>query len=121
MKEVLRLAVLGVAGVLSVMYLAGCFEDKSPTNKEQVCTAYAELGNRVRVANGVIDNLVFRKAGEVGDLAERYEGSEDLSEDAEALHEIADSSTTTLLELMQASKDIAALCNASLDSYVLTP
>jgi hypothetical protein len=81
-----------------------------PTTKAEVCAEFDELGDRFRQANGVVDNLIFRQAGTLGDIAGRYDGSPSLSEDASALETISDADTTSGFELMAATNDIAELC-----------
>lgn len=81
-----------------------------PTTEAEVCTEFEALGVRLAEANGFIDNALFSQAGDLADVADRYEGEPSLSADADALEAIADSNSTTGFELMGATTRIAALC-----------
>ena len=81
-----------------------------PTTKTEVCTEFDQLGDRFPHANGVIDNLIFGQAGTLADVADRYDGSPSLADDASALETISDAGTTSGFELMAATNDIAELC-----------
>jgi len=81
-----------------------------PTTKAEVCAEFDELGDRFLKANGVFDNLVFSQAGTLADVADRYDGSPSLADDASALETISDADRTSGLELMAATDDIAQLC-----------
>ncbi|WP_156724775.1 molybdenum ABC transporter substrate-binding protein [Streptomyces apocyni] len=108
-----RLSLCAGAGFLIYSFVDGCLIDKEPATRADVCRGYEELGSELRQFR-VIDNAVFRKAGTLADLADRYEGPEDLSADAEKLDGISDSHTTTSLALRKASTRIADLCGAPL-------
>jgi hypothetical protein len=83
---------------------------QSPTNQEQVCASFDELGVQLLEGNGVIGNPLFHKVDRVAGMAERYEGTPSLAADAAALRRIADSDSTSGEELMEASTSIANLC-----------
>jgi hypothetical protein len=83
---------------------------EGPSTTDEVCASFDKLGDSLRNANGLFDNAVFNEAEDLSDLAGRYEGSRDLSADAEALGDIADSSSTNGLELTRATRNIAQLC-----------
>ncbi|MFC7511495.1 hypothetical protein ACFQV4_16445 [Streptomyces thermocarboxydus] len=93
--HVLRLrrvaAALVVAGLFTAT-TAGC--STGPTTQEEVCDKYDSLGNRLGIGQ-VFGNPVFSAAGDLADVAGRYEGPEDLSADAERLESIADSDSTS--------------------------
>lgn len=80
------------------------------TTKAEVCAEFDELGDRFLNANGVIDNLIFSQAGTLAGVADRYDGSPGLADDASALDTISDADTTSGVELMAATHDIAQLC-----------
>lgn len=96
-------------GVVLAVTAVGC-GDREPTSKEEVCRAYTELGAQVTQSNGLFDNPVFWKADALGDVAKRYDGVPSLAGDAEALRGIADADSTSGLELMNATRNIAELC-----------
>jgi len=114
--HVLRLrsvaAALVVAGLFTAT-TAGC--STGPTTQEEVCDKYDSLGNRLGIGQ-VFGNPVFSAAGDLADVAGRYEGPEDLSADAERLESIADSDSTSELELSEATRNVAALCGHQLGS-----
>jgi hypothetical protein len=61
---------------------------------------------------------LFHKAGDLGDLADRYPAQR-LAADAEALKKIADSSSTSGGELMTATSQITNLCGHPLGLNLL--
>ncbi|WP_159771392.1 molybdenum ABC transporter substrate-binding protein [Streptomyces sp. HM190] len=81
-----------------------------PTSRKEVCDKYDALGERLTGISGVIGDPVFWAAGELSDVAERYEGPEDLSADAERLDDISDADETDTNELSNSTQSIAALC-----------
>jgi hypothetical protein len=89
---------------------------EGPSTKAEVCASFDKLGQRLRGANGIFDNAVFSQAGDLAGLAGRYKGTPDLSRDAEALENIADSNATNGFQLMRATQSIARLCGHSLVS-----
>jgi hypothetical protein len=90
-----------------------------PTTKTEVCSEFDELGDRFLHANGVVDTLIFSQAGTLADVADRYDGSPGLADDASALEKISDADTTSGLELMAATNDIASLCGHVLGANTL--
>lgn len=92
-----------------------------PTSRQEVCDKYDDLGGRLTGVAGVIGNPVFWAAGDLADIAERYEGPEDLSADAELLDEISDADETDTNELANATQNIAALCGHPLGLGTTTP
>jgi hypothetical protein len=98
--------------IVVVVALAGC--SFGPTTKDEVCESYQELGHSVSNANGIFDNAIFSDAGTLSSVAGRYEGGSQLESDAEALDAIADSKSTTVLALMNATQQIAQLCGQQL-------
>jgi hypothetical protein len=98
--------------IVVVVALVGC--SLAPTTKDDVCESYQELGQSVSKANGIFDNAIFSDAGTLSSVAGRYEGGDQLKSDAEALDAIADSKSTTVLALMNATQHIARLCGEQL-------
>ena len=105
------------AAVSAATVLFGC--SSTPSTEDEVCAAFDELGMQILEGNGIIGNPLFRKTDELADLTGRYEGPPDLSADAEALREIADSDSTSGQELMNASMGIADLCGHPLGTNAL--
>ena len=105
------------AAISAVAVLVGC--SSTPSTGEEVCGSFNELGTQVLEGNGIIGNPLFQNAEELADVAGRYEGQHDLSADAEALHEIADSDSTSGEELMNATMAIANLCGHPLGTNAL--
>ncbi|MFD0434570.1 molybdenum ABC transporter substrate-binding protein [Streptomyces chartreusis] len=102
-----RIAVVVVAVGLIALTTAGCAT--GPTSRKEVCERYDSLSDRIGIGT-VFGNPVFWAAGELADVADRYEGPEDLSSDAERLDSISDADETSLLELSEATESVAALC-----------
>lgn len=88
----------------------GCEKVAGPSSKAEVCQGFEELGQQLLQGNGVIGNPLFHKADDLGDLAEHYEGTADLSQDAGRLHDIAAADSTSNAELTDATQQVAALC-----------
>ena len=99
--------------------LAGC--SFGPTTKDEVCESYQELSESVANANGIFDNAIFSDAGTLSSVAGRYEGGDKLKTDAEALDAIADSKSTSVLVLMNATQQIARLCGHQLGRGLTLP
>lgn len=100
------LFILGVAFLLAVAGTA-C---GGPTTKDELCAAYDDLSDALRGGGRVFNNELFRSADKLGKLAERYEESTKVKEDGQALRKIADSTTTSGLELQAASSGVASAC-----------
>lgn len=112
MRRMLTVIVVAVA-------VTGC--SLGPTTKDEVCESFQELGDSVSNANGIFDNAIFSDAGTLSSVAGRYEGGDQLKSDAEALDAIADSKSTTVLALMNATQQIARLCGQQLGSGFSLP
>ncbi|MEV6316760.1 molybdenum ABC transporter substrate-binding protein [Streptomyces sp. NPDC051776] len=97
------------AGCL-MLAAVGCEKVAGPSSKAEVCKGFDELGRQLLEGNGIIGNPLFHEADELGDLAEHYEGTADLAQDADRLHGIADADSTTNVELIDATQQVAALC-----------
>lgn len=104
---------LAAAGLL----LAGCASE--PASKAEVCAVFDELGSQAMEGNGVFGNPLFNKAEDLADVADRYEEGPSLAGDAAALQEIADSDSTSGMELMGATGSIADLCGHPLGTNAL--
>lgn len=108
LKAVLRrtAAAVAVVGLLG-WGTAACAT--GPTAKGEVCDEYDSLGGRLGIG-AVYGNPVFSAAGDLADVADRYEGPEDLSADAGRLDSISDADETSTEELSEATESIAELC-----------
>ncbi|MEU0653621.1 molybdenum ABC transporter substrate-binding protein [Streptomyces albogriseolus] len=116
--RVRHIAVAMAAAGLLVATTAAC--SMGPTTKEEVCDRYDSLGDRLGIGQ-VFGNPVFSAAGDLADVADRYEGPEDLSTDAQRLESIADSDSTSELELSEATRNVAVLCGHQLGSGSFSP
>ncbi|SCD63917.1 hypothetical protein GA0115239_104814 [Streptomyces sp. BpilaLS-43] len=105
-----RPAAIGAVGAALLALATAACGSFGPTDKEEVCKGFDELNVQFVQGNGVIGNPLFRKAEEMADLADRYEGTPDLSEDAEGLHEVADADSMTGQDLADNTTRIAELC-----------
>jgi hypothetical protein len=105
----LKIIILAVV-VVGLAIFAIARLTRGPSTKDEVCASFDSLGDKVRNANGFIDNPVFRQASDLSDLAGRYEGQPDLTADAEALEKIGDSNATSTVQLTNATRRIASLC-----------
>ncbi|MFJ3667731.1 molybdenum ABC transporter substrate-binding protein [Streptomyces sp. NPDC090106] len=101
-----RAAVVAAAALLG-WGTAACAT--GPTAKAEVCEKYDALGDRLGIG-AVFGNPVFSAADDLADVADRYEGPEDLSSDAERLGSIADADETSTVELSAATENVSALC-----------
>ena len=104
---------LALAGVL----VTGC--TSGPSTKEQICASFDALGTQLTEGNGIIGNPLFHKAGALADVASRYHGEPNLAVDATALRRIADSDSTSGVELTRATVHIAQLCGHPLGTNAL--
>lgn len=102
-----RWPALATAVVVGLAGVAGCAT--GPVDRKALCTQFDELGNDLMTAHGFFDNSVFSGAGDLSDLARRYQGG-GLSRDADALKGIADSDSTSGMALMNATSGIAEVC-----------
>jgi hypothetical protein len=93
---------------LLAVALAGCATE--PSTKQDVCASFDELSEQIPQGNGFIGNPLFNRVKDLADVASRYEGEPDLSGDAADLKQIGESDSTTILEIMNATDDIAQLC-----------
>jgi hypothetical protein len=101
---------------LATMLVAAC---GGPTTKDEVCDSFDALGTQLLQGNGILGNPLFHKAKALADIAGRYDGDPDLSGDADRLQDIADSDSTSGLELMNATARIAELCGHPLSTNAL--
>jgi hypothetical protein len=101
-----------LAAIAAAVLVSAC--SLGPTSKEEVCKSFTELGASFNDANGIFDNAVFRRAGALADVAERYNGGSTLKNDAKALSDIADSNRTNGVALLNATQQIAKLCGHQL-------
>ncbi|MEV6623198.1 hypothetical protein AB0M83_03960 [Amycolatopsis sp. NPDC051106] len=96
-----------IAIVSGVIGVAGCAT--GPVDRRALCTQFDELGQEFLTSSGLFDNAVFSSAGDLGDLAGRYQGG-GLSADAAALERISDADRTNGFELERATAGTAEVC-----------
>ena len=111
MKGIKNRAAFALVGGVVLAALAAC-SDPGPSTAAEVCEDYDELSMALIERNGLFDNTLFRRAGDLGDSASRYEANAAVQADGEVLVDISDSSSTSGIELESASRSIAALCDA---------
>jgi hypothetical protein len=103
-----KILLVTTTAALIALTIAGC--STGPTTRAQVCGQFDDLGQKVLASNGFFDNAVFDEAGNLADTASRYPGAPNLSSDASALSDIANSNLTSGLVIENATTHIAELC-----------
>ena len=91
----------------------------APTSKADVCASYQHLLGQIPIGNIGFGNPLFTDAGDLARVAGRYSGG-GLSSDADALQKIADADSTSAFEISAATTHIAALCQKSVISSLLS-
>jgi hypothetical protein len=106
----LRWRQVATAGAVLVVAtsLAGCF-DSGPSTKQELCASYSVLGTEV-LSPHFSDNVIFRDAGALASVASRYNADPAVMSSAPALKAIANSSSTSVGDLMNATTSIEAVC-----------
>lgn len=107
MTMLTKILLVTTSAALTALCVAGCAF--GPTTRADVCQQFDDLGQKVANANGFFDNPVFTEAGDLAGTAGRYPGTS-LSSDAVSLKQIADSDSTSVDELENATTHIAELC-----------
>jgi hypothetical protein len=107
MKHRMRQLAALTAAVAAAASVAGC--SHGPADRQALCTQFDKLGGEMMTAYGILANAVFASAGDLADLARRYQGG-GLAADADALQRISDSRETDGLELTKATSGTAAVC-----------
>ncbi|MEU5265672.1 hypothetical protein [Amycolatopsis sp. NPDC021455] len=107
MKHPMRRMAALAAAVVAAASMAGC--SHGPADRRALCTQFDKLGNETMTAYGLLANAVFASAGDLADLARRYQGG-GLTADADALERISGSRETNGLELEKATSGTAAVC-----------
>lgn len=108
MTMLTKILLVTTTAALTALGVAGCA--LGSTTRADVCQRFDDLGTKVANANGFFDNPVFTEAGDLADTAGRYPGTPNLSGDAASLKDIADSDSTSVLDLENATRHIAELC-----------
>jgi hypothetical protein len=106
-----RTAAILVAAGLSATSLTACVRS-GPSTEQQLCSSYRQLSTDM-VSSHFSDNIVFDDAGSLAGLASRFPGNATVSSSASTLQSIANSSSTSIGDLMQAAAPIAAICDQS--------
>ena len=94
--------------VVGATTLTGCFT-AGPATRQELCASYDELGTQVMSPHWS-DNVIFRDAGSLADVASRYDADSAVKSEAPAINDIANSSSTSLNNLMNATTSIADVC-----------
>lgn len=105
-----RLGALTLGCAMSTAVLLGGCAETGPSTQQEVCNDYSDLSSQALEGNGIFGNPVFNAAESLGDTASRYEGDANVSAEGAELKAIADSDSTSILELQEASVSIAAMC-----------
>jgi hypothetical protein len=93
---------------MAVPVLIGCGAD-GPATKVELCSSFDAVSKELY--RGVFnDNGVFRKAGDLAGVAERYQDSTRVQASAPEIQKIADSKSTSLNALRNATIAIADVC-----------
>jgi hypothetical protein len=98
------LAALAAAALL----LPAC--SSGPVTQSELCDGFDTLDTELLRGNAGIGNPLFDAAEDLGGLADRYDGPENVSADAAALHAVDDDESTDSNELRNATTQISALC-----------
>lgn len=89
--------------------LAAC-GSPGPTSRGALCQTFDALGKEVLSVHVLSDNAVFRRAGDLADAAERYEASSEVKSEARRIRRIADSDSTSVEQMMNATQAVAGVC-----------
>ena len=109
MNRVRRALITASTAALLLLTTSACGAT-GPASQADVCKGYDELNQQFLNGNGVFGNPLFRKTEDMADLADRYEGTPDLSRNADDLHKVADADSLTGEDLRNGTSDIADLC-----------
>lgn len=102
---------------LGPLVAAAC-GSSGPSTAAEVCDSFTELADATGELGLLADNAVFSRAGDLGDVAVRYEESSSVMAAGEALKVIGDSDKTTDRALDEAAQPIANFCGkTSLSGY----
>ncbi|MHA6622487.1 hypothetical protein [Pseudonocardia sp. DLS-67] len=93
--------------VLAATVAAGCAS--GPVDRNDLCEGFDRLDEAVATGNTGIGNPLFEAAGDLADLADGYPGGH-TSTDASALRTIADSDSTDINELRNATMQTSTIC-----------
>jgi hypothetical protein len=103
-----RTLALGLCIATTAIALPGCLSS-GPATKQDLCASFANLGQQV-LSPHLSDNVIFRDAGSLADTASRYDSDQTVKDSAARLKSIADGSSTSVSDLMNATTAIAAVC-----------
>ena len=98
-----------LALLVSGATITGCFSSE-PTTRAALCEKFDALGTELMTTHILSDNAVFRRARDVADAAEHYEAASAVKAEAKRIRKIADSDSTSGLELRNATRAVADVC-----------
>lgn len=104
-----RLIASLLALLVSGATVTGCFSSE-PTTRAALCEKFDALGTELMTTHLLSDNAVFRRARDVADAAEHYEAASAVKAEAKRIRKIADSDSTSGLELLNATRAVADVC-----------
>lgn len=97
-----------VLTTVSLLLMPAC--SLGPVTRAELCDGFDTLDQELLRGNTGPGNPLFDAAEDLGGMAERYEGPENVSADAAALAAVGDDSSTDSNELRNATIRISALC-----------
>ena len=109
MARFLRRSSSLLALMVVALVLTSCFSSE-PTTKAALCEKFDALGKEMLTTHFLSDNAVFRRAGDMADAADRYEASPAVKAEAKRIREIADSDSTSVGQMMNATRSVADEC-----------
>lgn len=103
-----RRAAPAVLAALALLLLPAC--SVGPVTQAELCDGFDTLDQELLRGNAGPGNPLFDAAEDLGGMAERYDGPENVSADAAALAAVGEDSSTDSNELRNATIQISALC-----------
>ncbi|NDU74774.1 hypothetical protein GWI34_19395 [Actinomadura sp. DSM 109109] len=97
-----------LAGGIVLASLAGC--GGGPASREQLCAAYDEYREEVTRPHFLSNKGVFDALRDLGDAAERYEGSTSVREAGPALKKMGESDSFSPMEADLRARPIRTEC-----------
>jgi hypothetical protein len=109
-----------LALMVSGATVTGCFSSE-PTTRAALCEKFDALGTELMTTHLLSDNAVFRRARDVADAAAHYEAAPAVQAEAKRIRKIADSDSTSGVELLNATTAVADVCGHPLGLGDLSP
>jgi hypothetical protein len=120
MERFQRLSSSLLALVVSAAVLTGCFSSE-PTTKAALCEKFDALGKELLTTHILSDNAVFRRARDMADAAQHYEAAPPVQAEAKRIRKIADSDSTSGVQLLNATQAVEDVCGHPLGLGGLAP